>query len=163
MTNHIEQMMKAAGVKPRFYMEVNVGDLDCNFQEVSEKTVKKLWENWGFHLQCSDYWMEDEEAESIPENFEDFKKSDFWEKKYPPFTPAKQLELIKLINKKHRNIRLCCSQSDGTYGVQVNPVVRAFGMYYESESFEDLIAIVTFELLKANELDKAEVKRILEE
>ena len=50
MTNHIEQMMKAAGVKPRFYMEVNVGDLDCNFQEVSEKTVKKLWENWGFHF-----------------------------------------------------------------------------------------------------------------
>ena len=50
MTNHIEQMMKVAGVKPRFYMEVNVGDLDCNFQEVSEKTVKKLWENWGFHL-----------------------------------------------------------------------------------------------------------------
>lgn len=82
---------------------------------------------------------------------------------YPHFTPAKQLELIKLINKKHRNIRLCCSQSDGTYGVQVNPVVRAFGMYYESESFEDLIAIVTFELLKANELDKAEVKRILED
>lgn len=48
MTNHIEQMMKVAGVKPRFYMEVNVGDLDCNFQEVSEKTVKKLWENWVF-------------------------------------------------------------------------------------------------------------------
>lgn len=84
-------------------------------------------------------------------------------KKYPDFTPAKQLELIKLINKKHRNIRLCWLQSDGTYGVQVNPVVRAFGMYYESESFEDLIAIVTFELLKANELDKAEVRRILEE
>ena len=95
-------------------------------------------------------------------NMEECGCFDCYKEIYPPFTPAKQLELIKLINKKHRNIRLCCSQSDGTYGVQVNPVVRAFGMYYESESFEDLIAIVTFELLKANELDKAEVKRILE-
>lgn len=96
-------------------------------------------------------------------NMEECGCFDCYKEIYPPFTPAKQLELIKLINKKHRNIRLCCSQSDGTYGVQVNPVVRAFGMYYESESFEDLIAIVTFELLKANELDKAEVRRILEE
>ncbi len=96
-------------------------------------------------------------------NMEECGCFDCYKEIYPPFTPAKQLELIKLINKKHRNIRLCCSQSYGTYGVQVNPVVRAFGMYYESESFEDLIAIVTFELLKANELDKAEVRRILEE
>lgn len=123
MTNHIEQMMKTAGVKS-ITVEKRCKECDMNMEECG----------------CFDCYKEI----------------------YPPFTPAKQLELIKLINKKHRNIRLCCSQSDGTYGVQVNPVVRAFGMYYESESFEDLIAIVTFELLKANELDKAEVRRILE-
>lgn len=123
MTNHIEQMMKTAGVKS-ITVEKRCKECDMNMEECG----------------CFDCYKEI----------------------YPPFTPAKQLELIKLINKKHRNISLCCSQSDGTYGVQVNPVVRAFGMYYESESFEDLIAIVTFELLKANELDKAEVKRILE-
>lgn len=124
MTNHIEQMMKAAGVKS-ITVEKRCKECDMNMEECG----------------CFDCYKEI----------------------YPPFPPAKQLELIKLICKKHRGIRLCCSQSDGTYGVQVNPVVRAFGMYYESESFEDLIAIVTFELLKANELDKAEVKRILED
>lgn len=162
MTNHIEQMMKAAGVKPRFYMEVNVGDLDCNFQEVSEKTLKKLWENWGFHLQCSDYWMEDEEAESIPENFEDFKKSDFWDKKYPPFTPAKQLELIKLIGEIPLGFHY--TQPYDIYALQVTQMAGFYGRFYVSKkSFEDLIAIVIFELLKVNKLDKAEVKRILED
>ena len=129
MTNHIEQMMKTAGVEKQEIIGC------CTTQEYFECQDKHNCANCD---KCRDI-------------------------EYPHFTPAKQLELIKLINKKHRNIRLCCSQSDGTYGVQVNPVVRAFGMYYESESFEDLIAIVTFELLKANELDKAEVRRILEE
>lgn len=129
MTNHIEQMMKTAGVEKQEIIGC------CTTQEYFECQDKHNCAN------C-------DKCRNI---------------EYPQFTPAKQLELIKLINKKHRNIRLCWLQSDGTYGVQVNPVVRAFGMYYESESFEDLIAIVTFELLKANELDKAEVRRILEE
>ena len=174
MTNHIEQMMKAAGVKPRFYMEVNVGDLDCNFQEVSEKTLKKLWENWGFHLQCSDYWMEDEEAESIPENFEDFKRSDFWEKKYPPFTPAKQLELIKLICKSRNicelSIHLVPYGAGEDFWFQKVTYFKEQKCYMDKEpvlvaasKFENVLAELTIELIKSNELDKAEVKRILED
>lgn len=39
-----------------------------------------------------------------------------------------------------------------------------YGRFYVSKkSFEDLIAIVIFELLKVNKLDKAEIKRILED
>ena len=159
MTNHIEQMMKVAGVKPRFYMEVNVGDLDCNFQEVSEKTVKKLWENWGFHLQCSDYWMEDEEAESIPENFEDFKRSDFWEKKYPPFTPAKQLELIKLIADFH-----CFKDLNGFWNMtSVDMGKHQIYSLCCEKSFEDSLAEFTTHLIARITIDKAEVKRILED
>lgn len=153
MINYIEQMMKAAGVKPRFYMEVNVGDLDCNFQEVSEKTVKKLWENWGFHLQCSDYWMEDEEAESIPENFEDFKKSDFWEKKYPPFTSTKQLELIKLLFK----------EIPTSLNPYFEPVKNTDKWQYihTDLTFEEALAEMVWNALTV--LDKTEVKKILEE
>ena len=106
--------------------------------------------------------MEDEEAESIPENFEDFKKSDFWEKKYPPFTPAKQLELIKLIGEIPLGFHY--TQPYDIYALQVTQMAGFYGRFYVSKkSFEDLIAIVIFELLKVNKLDKAEVKRILEE
>ncbi len=81
--------------------------------------------------------------------------------KYPDFTPEKQLELIKLIGKKHRAITYI--QCSDYCAMQVNPVSRAFGMYYEAESFEEVIVITILELLKVNELDKSEVKRILED
>ena len=117
MTNHIEQLMKAAGV---------------------DRLPKPCSE-------CEHY-MDCGSGCQTP---------------YPAFTPEKQLELIKLIGKKHRAITYI--QCSDYCAMQVNPVSRAFGMYYEAESFEEVIVITILELLKVNELDKSEVKRILED
>lgn len=139
MTNHIEQLMKAAGVEPykRPYFECKGGRSSiCLCPQIG---VPNAW--------CK----EDCDGEEMQEKVEFF---------YPAFTPAKQLELIKLIGKKHRAITYI--QGTDYYAMQVNPVSRAFGMYYEAESFEEVIVITILELLKVNELDKSEVKKILE-
>lgn len=164
MTNHIEQLMKAAGVKPRFYMQVNVGDLDCNFQEVSENTLKKLWDNWSFHLDSSSYWMEEEDREQIPENYEDFKKSDFWEKKYPDFTPEKQLELIKLIvnTKKVECFYIQKRKNDFKISCLLETTNFAASVIATDPVMEVALAKLLIKLLTKNELDKSEVKKILE-
>ena len=72
MTNHIEQMMKAAGVKQKFRYIV-------------------LFFNNEYEAR----------REDMPIYFKALKKGDIKVKRvikyYPPFTPAKQLELIKLL------------------------------------------------------------------
>lgn len=167
MTNHIEQLMKAAGVKPRFYMQVNVGDLDCNFQEVSENTLKKLWDNWSFHLDSSSYWMEEEDREQIPENYEDFKKSDFWEKKYPAFTPEKQLKLIKLIMKAGNidNIHQYYYEISKMFVFECRslPELGTYNQWStQNVNYELALAELVLILINENKLDKSEVRRILE-
>lgn len=119
MTNHIEQMMKTAGVG------LFLQNCDC------------------------DYSCEECSAQI---------------KKYPQFTPAKQLELIKLIakaneaacfyytKKKRSHSLLCLTNSTG-----FSEVIK-----FSSQNFETALAGLVLRMLKKNELDKAEVRRILE-
>ena len=132
MTNHIEELMKAAGVEKQYY-SFNSTDGNTYNGELNENGNEKYKKH---------FIGNPELKERI-------------------FTPAKQLDLIKLIGKKHRAITYI--QGSDYHAMQVNPASRAFGMYYEAESFEEVIAITTIELLKVNELDKSEVKRILED
>lgn len=77
MINHIEQLMKAAGVKPykRSYFECKGGrSTICLCPQIG---VENAW--------CKD------ECEEMQEKVEYF---------YPAFTPEKQLELIKLLSKR---------------------------------------------------------------
>lgn len=109
--------------------------------------------------------MDEEDSEQIPENYEDFKKSDFWEKSYPALTPAKQLELIKLILKKpyieweqyfeNNKFIMKADMPDETYAC----------LTIDVENTEYALALAEFitELLKIKRLDKSEVKRILED
>ena len=109
MTNHIEQLMKAAGVEPE-----TITDYELNEYKI-----------------------------------------------YPDFTPAKQLELIKLIGKEL--VSLNYRQHKDFYAMQVNSVNRYCGIYKEADTFEELLADIIVELIKFGELDKSEVKKILED
>lgn len=83
---------------------------------------------------------------------------------YPQFTPAKQLKLIKLIAKaneaacfyyakrKRNHSLLCLTNSTGFVE----------SIKFSSQNFETALAGLVLRMLKKNELDKAEVKRILE-
>lgn len=113
MTNHIEELMKAAGIKPE-----TVTDYELNEYKV-----------------------------------------------YPDFTPAKQLELIKLILKgdKTYNLELeyvgvcdhyCFSWFDAT--VTYDNCITVKNKYYELA-----LAELVYTLINENKLDKSEVKRIL--
>ena len=119
MTNHIEQLMKAAGVdrlpKP------------CN--------------------ECEHY-MDCGSGCQTP---------------YPAFTPAKQLELIKLIGQQsgfqiHQNEGMDWLLSDSIYAdLSFNT------QGYSYSSFENALCKLTINLLKKKALNKSEVKRILED
>ena len=127
MTNHIEQMMKAAGIEP-VYSPIEC--LHCDDKGFCPHAKALISKGIGF--------------------------------KYPSFTPAKQLELIKLIGEIPLGFHY--TQPYDIYALQVTQMAGFWVRYYVSKkSFEDLIAIVIFELLKVNKLDKAEVKRILED
>ena len=115
MTNHIEELMKAAGVKPEI-----VTDYELNEYKV-----------------------------------------------YPDFTPAKQLELIKLILK---------ADNVDSFSQYYSEVLKAFvftckslpemNTYNVWESINTDYALALAELvlrlIKENQLDKSEVKKILE-
>ena len=111
MTNHIEQLMKAAGAKPEI-----VTDYELNEYKV-----------------------------------------------YPDFTPAKQLELIKLIGQQsgfyiHQNEGMDWLLSDSIYAdLSFNT------QGYSYSSFENALCKLTINLLKKKALNKSEVKRILED
>ena len=113
MTNHIEELMKAAGVEPE-----TVTDYELNEYKV-----------------------------------------------YPDFTPAKQLELIKLILKGGNLIELeyarvrdhyCFSWYDAT--VTYDDCITFKNKYYELA-----LAELVYTFINENKLNKSEVKRILED
>ena len=97
MTNHIEQLMKAAGLKPEI-----VTDYELNEYKV-----------------------------------------------YPAFTPAKQLELIKLLAER---------RGYGGIGEQIDYFTEISGL-----TFENAIAQITSNAISSKILNKSEVKRILED
>lgn len=82
---------------------------------------------------------------------------------YPAFTPAKQLELIKLIGQKsgfhiHQNEGMDWLLSDSIYAdLSFNT------QGYSYSSFENALCKLTINLLKKKALDKSKVKRILED
>ena len=136
MTNHIEQMMKAAGVKPykRTYYECKGGRSSiclCPQLGVLEKWCEK-------------------ECEEMQE------KQEFL---YPPFTSTKQLELIKLIADFH-----CFKDLNGFWNMtSVDMGKHQIYSLCCEKSFEDSLAEFTTHLIARITIDKAEVKRILED
>ena len=129
MTNHIEQLMKAAGVEP-------------------EKRFKECKENAKDTGLCTKYPCVKCESSVFID-------------KYPVFTPEKQLELIKLIVADCKDIKISKFQDIYTIGA-----IEDWGDYIhnsgDSTDFVEAIAKITYTLISFNELDKSEVKRILE-
>ena len=138
MTNHIEELMKAAGVVP-------VHLTDCSFINIRK--------GYDVGTDCCPA-VEDERLKC-----EDCEHSKETQLIYPAFTPAKQLELIKLIGKEL--VSLNYRQHKDFYAMQVNSVNRYCGIYKEADTFEELLADIIVELIKFGELNKSEVKRIL--
>lgn len=130
MTNHIEQLMKAAGVKPykHTYFECKGG-----------RSTISLCPQLG----DPEKWCENE-CEEMQE------KQEFL---YPAFTPKKQLELIKLLFK--------------AVPTKLNPYFEPvknsdkWRYTHTDLTFEEALAEMIYNALPV--LDKAEVKRILED
>lgn len=128
MTNHIEEMMKAAGVKQKFRYIV-------------------LFFNNEYEAR----------REDMPIYFKALKKGDIKVKRvikyYPPFTPAKQLELIKLLFKKIPT----------SLNFYFEPIENTDKWQYihTDLTFEEALAEMVWNALTV--LDKAEVKRVLED
>ena len=146
MTNHIEELMKAAGVVP-------VHLTDCIFINIRK--------GYDVGTDCCP-GVEDERLKC-----EDCEHSKETQLTYPAFTPAKQLELIKLILKgsKTYNLELeyvgvcdhyCFSWFDAT--VPYDDCITVKNKYYELA-----LAELVYTLINENKLDKSEVKRILED
>lgn len=134
MTNHIEELMKAAGVEKQYYSFNSTDGNTYNWElnENGNKKYKKIF---------------------IGEP----------ELKERTFTPAKQLELIKLIGQKsgfyiHQNEGMDWLLSDSIYAdLSFNT------QGYSYSSFENALCKLTINLLKKKALNKSEVKRILED
>lgn len=142
MSNHIEQLMKAAGVRPviRYYFYF--------INEEMEITKEAL-------IQCA-------------KAFTNLGKVTRVTREYPVFTPEKQLELIKLILK---------ADNVDSFSQYYSEVLKAFvftckslpemNTYNVWESINTDYALALAELvlrlIEENQLDKSEVRRILED
>ena len=158
MTNHIEQMMKAAGVCTKEYYLVsgeywtrNLGgqptknkiyELVINVANAKSAEIKVI----------EDIRLKDKHSKRFYINAEKMEK-------YPPFTPAKQLELIKLIADFH-----CFKDLNGFWNMtSVDMGKHQIYSLCCEKSFEDSLAEFTTHLIARITIDKAEVKRILED
>ena len=135
MTNHIEELMKAAGVEKQYY----------SFKSADGNTY-----NW-----------------ELNENGNEKYKKHFIgepELKERTFTPAKQLELIKLIGTGNGiNWSFTLSKyhlfKKWTFTATINTGVTEI----EHTNFDQGLAELVLVLINENELDKSEVKRILKD
>ena len=137
MTNHIEQLMKAAGVKPykRTYFECKGGcSTICLCPQIG---VQNAW--------CK----EECDGEEMQEKVKYF---------YPAFTPEKQIELIKLLPEFR-----CQKQWGGDWVMDYVDVETAKGFRAGSVLFEDALAGLVISLIIKKRIDKSEVRRILED
>ena len=81
---------------------------------------------------------------------------------YPAFTPEKQIELIKLIAKSNNfQIEVAANQHECVIGVRY--YLSNDKIWGCSKHFELALAETAVELLGLGELDKSEVRRILED
>ena len=131
MTNHIEELMKAAGVsKYRHFRQYNYAQVPHGEKEL-QKSIDA-------GIECVDV--------------RNCKDNDciYWnELHYPKFTPAKQLELIKLLAKR---------KGYSCIGEQIDYFTEIDGL-----TFENAIAQITSNAISSKILNKSEVKRILED
>ena len=117
MTNHIEQLMKAAGVKP-------VMLTDCSFIN-----IKKGYE---IGTDCCPA-CEDERLKC-----EDCEHSKLTKRLYPAFTPEKQLELIKLIGKR---------KGYGCIGEQVDYFIEMEGLKFDKSVAQITLNAISSKIL----------------
>ena len=127
MTNYIKELMQAAGVVP-------VHLTDCSFINIRI--------GYDVGTDCCPA-VEDERLKC-----EDCEHSKETQLIYPAFTPAKQLELIKLLAER---------RGYGGIGEQIDYFTEIYGL-----TFENAIAQITSNAISSKILNKSEVKRILE-
>ena len=133
MTNHIEQLMKTAGVKPviRYYLYF--------INEEMEITKEAL-------IQCA-------------KAFTNLGKITRVTRECPVFTPEKQLELIKLVSNFN------CFQDELNNWVMTHYNINLVRSYRveANKDFSDSLANFILYLIFTDQLDKSEVRRILED
>lgn len=142
MTNYIEEMMRTAGVKPKYIYTVK-----------GQSTTLRVEANWLI-------WK-----------FKDRKKKSVFKvvkvNKYnPDFTAEKQLEIIKLMivlaERTHSQLQI--EKKDNVWIMYIIGYDSDFEGTYsvQSQDFTQALAQLTTELMNAGELDKTKVKEILE-
>lgn len=146
MTNHIEQLMKVAGVKPykRSYFECKGGrSTICLCPQIGDPNA------W-----CKDECEEmQEKVEYLP----------------PVFTPEKQLELEKLLMDKIGYIKIfhipeIPAKMPESYTYNIYGGKFEFNSKnYIGETRPQALALLAIKAIEFNELDKSEVKKILED
>ena len=142
MTNHIEQLMKAAGVKPykHTYFECKGGrSTICLCPQIG---VENAW--------CKD------ECGEMQEKVEYL---------HPAFTLEKQLELIKLIvnTKKVECFYIQKRKNDFKISCLLETTNFAASVIATDPTLNIALAKLLIELLGKCELDKSEVRRILKD
>lgn len=80
-----------------------------------------------------------------------------------PFTPAKQLELIKLLSGSDNFGLGILETSAHEYLMSVRYSLKDYPIRSCNEHFELALVEMALGLIKKNQLDKSEVKRILED
>ena len=147
MTNHIEELMKAAGVVP-------VHLTDCSFINIRK--------GYDVGTDCCPA-VEDERLKC-----EDCEHSKETQLIYPTFTPAKQLELIKLIMQADNidNILQYYYEISNMFIFECRsfPELGACNQWStQNANYELALAELVLILITEDQLDKSEVKKILED
>lgn len=131
MTDYIEELMKKAEVsKNTYFRQYNYGQVPYGEEEL------QISKDLG--IECINVRIcKDEENAHI-----------YWtELHYPDFTPAKQLELIKLLAER---------KGYSGIGEQIDHFIEICGL-----TLEESIAQITSNAIASRLLDKSEIRRIL--
>ncbi len=143
MTNYIEEMMRSAGVEPD-RQKCNACK-NCSTCQLFKGIIRNRLNKFKTIEEC-------QKASIL----------------YPYFTPAKQLEIIKLIckntlGKDYRSFNQERDEITGFYHLSlINHEYKHKTFHVKNEDFTQALAQLTTELMKANELDKSKIKEILE-
>ena len=135
MTNHIEELMKAAGVEKQYY----------SFKSADGNTYN--WElNENGNEKYKKYFIGEPEL------------------KERTFTPAKQLELIKLISIGNGiNYHFDLHKYKLLDKWEFTSYVNTGGTKVEHTNFEQGLVELVLRMISKGHIDKSEVKRILED
>lgn len=100
-----------------------------------------------------------------PENCTGCKYFNRFEKVYPDFTPEKQLELIKLLvnTKKVECFYIQKRKNDFKISCLLETTNFAASVIATDPAMDTALAKILIKLIQKSELDKSEVKRILED